>query len=73
MTEPGALPDDELFERARQLRLLALRGDRHAHLPAHEHESELRRRRRVRVPSDPPAASLEPTARSFWKFWRAAP
>lgn len=67
MTEPGDLPDDKLAERARQLRGLALRGDRYARLPAHEHESELRRRL-GRATSPAPIASA-PAARSFWRFW----
>jgi hypothetical protein len=69
MTEPGELPDDELMERARLWRLMALRGERHAHGPAHEHEAELRRRQRAANPASPQAQSGPQTERRPWRFW----
>jgi len=69
MTKPGDLPDDQLMERARLWRLLALRGERHAHLPAHEHETELRRRQRAANPA-PSQAHPEPQPeRRLWRIW----
>ena len=44
MTEPAQLSDEDLLDRAHQLRLLALRGHRDSRRPAHEHEHEVRRR-----------------------------
>ena len=44
MTEPGKLSDEDLLDRAHQLRLLALRGHVEASGPAHDHEREVRRR-----------------------------
>jgi len=68
MTEPGELPDDELTERARLWRLMALRGERHAHGPAHEHEAELRRRQRAANPARSQAGE-PPPERRLWRFW----
>ena len=67
MTEPGDLPDDQLKERARLWRLMALRGERHAHGPAHEHETELRRRQRAANPA--PSQAEPPPERRLWRFW----
>jgi hypothetical protein len=67
MTEPGVLDDDELIERARRLRLLALRGDRYAHGPAHVFEVEVRRRMRETSTQMPLERNLE--SRPFWRFW----
>ena len=69
MTEPGDLNDEELLNRAHQLRLLALRGHFEARGPAHQHEAEVRRR--FGVPTTL-AAPLEPAhtrRRPFWRFW----
>ena len=68
MTEPAQLSDEDLLDRAHQLRLLALRGHLDARGPAHEHEREVRRRVGV---SNTDSAPLEATVsrRSFWKFW----
>jgi hypothetical protein len=43
-TEPAKLSDEDLLNRAHQLRLLALHGHADARGPAHEHEREVRRR-----------------------------
>jgi hypothetical protein len=69
MTEPGNLPDDQLVERARLWRLMALRGERHAHLPAHEHEAELRRRQRAAKPGPLQAHAEAQPQRRLWRFW----
>jgi len=69
MTEPGELSDEELLDRAHQLRLLALRGHRNARGAAHRHETEVRRRF---GPPSTMSATLEPSPqrrRPFWRFW----
>jgi hypothetical protein len=40
MTQPGNLSDEDLLDRAHQLRLLALRGHVEARGPAHEHDAK---------------------------------
>ena len=70
MTEPAQLSDEDLLDRAHQLRLLALRGHLDARGPAHEHEREVRRR----FGSDSTTSSvpLEPVPakkRMFWRLW----
>ena len=70
MTEPAQLSDEDLLDRAHQLRLLALRGHPDARGPAHEHEREVRRRfgsgmTTIGAPLELPAARKRP----FWKFW----
>ena len=66
MTEPAQLTDEDLLDRAHQLRLLALRGHLDARGPAHEHEREVRRRFGSATTI---AAPLEdaPRRRPFWK------
>ena len=68
LTEPAHLSDEDLLDRAHQLRLLALRGHRDARGPAHEHEREVRRRfsgaTTVGATMEPP-----PRRRPLWKFW----
>lgn len=69
MTEPGYLEDEELLNRAHQLRLLALRGHSEASRSARLHEAEVRRR--FGAPTTM-SASLEQAAsrrRPFWRFW----
>ncbi|MBS0343478.1 MAG: hypothetical protein JSS56_23490 [Proteobacteria bacterium] len=70
MTEPGQLSDEDLLDRAHQLRLLALRGHLDARGPAHEYEREVRRR--FGTGSTTVGAPLEPEVRKrpFWQFWR---
>ena len=70
MTEPAQLSDEDLLDRAHQLRLLALRGHLDARGPAHEHEREVRRT----FGSDSTTSSvpLEPVPakkRVFWRLW----
>jgi len=68
MTQPGHLSDEDLLDRAHQLRLLALRGHVEARGPAHEHEREVRRRfgsgTTLTAPLEMPARK-----RPFWRFW----
>jgi len=68
MTEPGQLTDEDLLERAHQLRLLALRGHADARGLAHAHEREVRRRFGSNTTV---SASLDPLPRRkpFWRFW----
>ncbi|SFN40882.1 hypothetical protein [Variovorax sp. OV329] len=68
MTEPGQLTDEDLLERAHQLRLLALRGHADARGLAHAHEREVRRRFSGQTTM---SATLEPTPprKPFWRFW----
>lgn len=68
MTEPADLCDEDLLERAHQLRRLALRGHREARDAAHTHEREVRRRFGS---STVMAAAFEPSPakRPFWRFW----
>lgn len=66
-TLPADLSDDDLLERARQLRRSALRGQRLARGPAHEHEREVRRRF---PPSASPSQDSAARPRS-WQFWKA--
>ena len=68
MTEPGKLSDEDLLERAPQLRLLTLRGHVDARGPAHAHEREVRRRFGSGTTMN---AALEPAPRKrpFWRFW----
>jgi hypothetical protein len=69
MTVPGNLSDEDLLERAHQLRLLALRGHVEARGPAHDHEREVRRRFGSGTTMN---ASLElpaPRKSPFWRFW----
>lgn len=69
ITEPAQLTDEDLLDRAHQLRLLALRGHFDARGPAHAHEREVRRRFGS---STTISAPLEPSRRKkkpFWKFW----
>ncbi|MDM0021021.1 hypothetical protein [Variovorax saccharolyticus] len=69
MTEPGDLDDEELLNRAHQLRLLALRGHAETRRPARLHEAEVRRR--FGTPTTV-SATLEQAAarrRPFWRFW----
>jgi hypothetical protein len=69
MTEPGALSDEELLDRAHQLRLLALRGHLQARGAAHQHETEVRRRFGHPTTLQAPL-ELEPARRRpFWRFW----
>jgi hypothetical protein len=69
ITEPAALSDEDLLDRAHQLRLLALRGHADARGPAHQHEREVRRRfgssTTVSAPLEPAPPSKK---RSFWRF-----
>lgn len=68
MTEPGALSDEELLNRAHEWRLRALRGDRDARGAAHLHEVEVRRR--FGVPTEVGAIeAAKPKRRPFWKLW----
>lgn len=69
MTQPAELSDEDLLDRAHQLRLLALRGHLDARGPAHEHEREVRRR--FASGATTRGALLEPPTpkRPFWKFW----
>jgi hypothetical protein len=69
MTEPGQLSDEELLDRAHQLRLLALRGHVNARGPAHEHESEVRRRFGRPTTLRSPLKVTRPQRRPFWRFW----
>lgn len=68
MTEPAQLSDEDLLDRAHQLRLLALRGHADSRGPAHEHEREVRRRfgsgTTIGAPLEHPV-----NRRPFWKFW----
>lgn len=68
MTEPGQLTDEDLLDRAHQLRLLALRGHPDARGAAHAHEREVRRRFGTATTMSAP---LEAPARKrpFWRFW----
>ena len=69
ITQPAELSDEDLLDRAHQLRLLALRGHLDARGPAHEHEREVRRR--FGSGATTIGAPLEPATpkRPFWKFW----
>lgn len=70
LTQPAELSDEDLLDRAHQLRLLALRGHLDARGPAHEHEQEVRRRFGSGMTTM--SAQLElaaPKMRPFWKFW----
>jgi len=69
MTEPASLSDEDLLDRAHQLRLLALRGHAEARGPAHEHEREVRRRFGSATTLRAPLEVAPPRKRSFWKFW----
>ncbi|MBO9512470.1 MAG: hypothetical protein J7549_00010 [Variovorax sp.] len=68
MTEPAQLSDEDLLERAHQLRLLALRGHVDARGPAHSHEREVRRRFGSATTL---RAALEPAPRPrrFQRLW----
>ncbi|MEJ8814779.1 hypothetical protein WKW77_27155 [Variovorax ureilyticus] len=70
ITEPGKLSDEDLLDRAHQLRLLALRGHVEAGGPAHDHEREVRRRFGSGTTMQ---AALEshapPRKRPLWRFW----
>ncbi|MBS0340048.1 MAG: hypothetical protein JSS56_05945 [Proteobacteria bacterium] len=70
MTEPSALSDEDLLDRAHHWRLAALRGQAGARAHAHEHEREVRRR--FGSGETTMGALLEPEPkkkRPFWKFW----
>lgn len=69
MTEPGKLSDDELLDRAHQLRLQALRGDLNARGHAHEHETEVRRRFGMPTTMGAPFEMTPARQRPFWRFW----
>lgn len=74
--ELSQLNDEELIAKAREWRLLALRGEQHARGIAHELECEVRRRSRTQAsgehaakPDLPPPASAGTTRRRHWSFW----
>lgn len=67
ITEPGKLSDEDLLDRAHQLRLLALRGHVEARGPAHDHEREVRRRFGGGTTLSAPLETT-PRKRPFWKF-----
>ena len=69
MTEPGNLEDEELLNRAHQLRLLALRGHSEARGSAHIHEVEVRRRFGSATTMNAPLELAPARRRSFWRFW----
>lgn len=69
MTEPGALEDEDLLNRAHQLRLLALRGHAEARRPARMHEAEVRRRFGAPTTLSAPLDTTRPRRRPFWRFW----
>jgi hypothetical protein len=68
MTEPGELSDEELLDRAHQLRLLALRGHRNARGAAHQHEAEVRRRFGTPSTMSAPLETSPARRRPFWRF-----
>lgn len=70
MTEPGKLSDEDLLDRAHQLRLLALRGHPDARGAAHAHEREVRRRFGSATTLNAPLAPAPaPRRKPFWRFW----
>jgi len=69
MTEPAQLSDEDLLDRAHQLRLLALRGHLDARGPAHEHEREVRRRFAGSTTMGAPLEAARPKKRPFWRLW----
>ena len=69
MTEPGALSDEDLLDRAHQLRLLALRGHADARGPAHLHELEVRRRFGSPTTASALLEQPAPRRKPFWRFW----
>jgi len=70
MTEPAQLSDEDLLDRAHQLRLLALRGHLDARGPAHEHEREVRRRfNSGSTTLGIPLEYAPPKKRPFWRIW----
>ena len=68
-TKPGDLEDEDLLNRARQWRLLALRGQSEARGPAHSHEVEIRRRFGVVTTLSAPLEPAPASRRPFWRFW----
>jgi len=69
MTEPGDLDDEELLNRAHQLRLLALRGHSATRKPARLHEAEVRRRFGAPTTAAATLDHAAPRRRPFWRFW----
>jgi hypothetical protein len=69
MTEPGDLEDEELLNRAHQLRLLALRGHSEARRPARLHEAEVRRRFGAPTTMGATLEHASARRRPFWRFW----
>lgn len=69
MTEPGRLEDEELLNRAHQLRLLALRGHAESGRRARLHEAEVRRRFGSPTTLSAPLEPAEPATRPFWQLW----
>lgn len=69
MTEPAELIDEDLLERAHQLRLLALRGHVDARDPSHLHEREVRRRFSSDSAVNADVMAAGQRRRPFWKFW----
>ncbi|MGO4391019.1 hypothetical protein AB4Z46_06655 [Variovorax sp. M-6] len=69
MTEPGNLEDEELLNRAHQLRLLALRGHSESGKRARLHEAEVRRRFGVPTTMSASLESAPARRRPFWRFW----
>jgi hypothetical protein len=70
VTEPAELSDEELLDRAYQLRLLALRGHREARGAAHQHEVEVRHRFGAPSTMGAPLDATPPRRKPFWVFWR---
>jgi hypothetical protein len=70
MTEPAGLNDEDLLERAHQLRLLALRDHVEARDPAQLHEREVRRRFGSSGASVNAALMAgNHRRRPLWRFW----
>lgn len=69
LTEPAQLSDEDLLDRAHQLRLLALRGNPDARGPAHEHEREVRRRFAGNTTIGAPLEAPAPNKRPWWRPW----
>ena len=69
MTKPADLSDEELLDRAHQLRLLALRGHLDSRGPAHEHEAEVRRRFHTPTTIAAALAPVPTPRKPFWRLW----
>lgn len=69
MTEPAALSDEDLLERAHQLRLLALRGHVDARDPAQLHEREVRRRFGSGASVNAALMAGNQRRLPLWRFW----